>query len=100
MLREKYRQDKPDLIQDVISKGRTTGIISIKLKGVSKIADNYIYEVHFLDNSSQKTIPIIAMDVTQALAKLEPHLNIGIPTATLKWMLGTERNAEETNAGL
>ena len=40
------------------------------------------------------------MDVTQALAKLEPHLNIGIPTATLKWMLGTERNAEETNAGL
>ena len=100
MLRTKYQQEKPDLIQDMINKGRTTAIISIKLKGISKIADHYIYEVHFLDNSISKTIPIIAIDVTQALAKLEPHLNIGIPSATLQWMLGNERNVKSSNINL
>jgi|18_taG_2_1085343.scaffolds.fasta_scaffold78604_2 hypothetical protein len=95
MIRSKYIQDEPDLIQDLISKGKTTAVLSIDLKGVSKIADHYIYEVHLIDNSIEKTIPIFAIDVTQALAKLEPFLNIGIPTATLKWMLGNERNVNQ-----
>tara|TARA_B100001059_G_scaffold51215_1_gene44675 strand:+ start:4350 stop:4652 length:303 start_codon:yes stop_codon:yes gene_type:complete len=100
MLRRKYQQEKPDLIQDVVSKGKLTAILSIKLQGVSKIADHYIYEVRFLDNGIEKNIPIIAFDVTQALAKLEPHLNIGIPSATLKWMLGNERNVKGSNINL
>ena len=95
MVRSKYIQDEPDLIQDLISKGKTTAVLSIDLKGVSKIADHYIYEVHLIDNSIEKTIPIFAIDVTQALAKLEPYLNIGIPTTTLKWMLGNERNVNQ-----
>ena len=53
--------------------------------------DHMIYEVTFIDNCVPKTIPIVAIDVTQALGKLEPHLNIGIPEPTLKWMLGSER---------
>ena len=72
MLRRKYQQEKPDLIQDIIHKGRLTAILSIKLQGISKIADHYIYEVRFLDNGTEKTVPIIAFDVTQALGKLEP----------------------------
>lgn len=100
MLRRKYQQEKTDLIQDVVSKGRLTAILSIKLQGVSKIADHYIYEVRFLDNGTEKNIPIIAFDVTQALAKLEPHLNIGIPSATLKWMIGNERNVKGSNINL
>ena len=40
----------------------------------------------------EKTIPIIAIDVTQALAKLEPYVNSGVPEPTLRWMLGSERN--------
>ena len=95
MVRSKYIQDEPDLIQDLIQKGKTTAVLSINLKGVSKIVDHYIYEVHLIDNSVEKTIPIFAIDVTQALAKLEPYLNIGIPTVTLKWMLGNERNVNQ-----
>ena len=81
MLRKKYQQEEPDLIEELLNKGRTT-------------------EVHLLDNGTEKTIPVIAIDVTQALAKLEPHLDIGIPSTTLKWMLGTERNVTATNVNL
>ena len=100
MLRKKYQQEEPDLIEELLNKGRTTAVLSINLKGVSKITDHYIYEVHLLDNGTEKTIPVIAIDVTQALAKLEPHLNIGIPSTTLKWMLGTERNVTATNVNV
>ncbi len=92
MLRRKYRQEEPDLIEDLVSKGKMTVVLSINLKSVSKITDHYIYEVRFLDNGTEKTIPIIAIDVSQALAKLEPHINLGIPSHTMKWMLGNERN--------
>ena len=37
------------------------------------------------------TISIIAHDVTQALAKLEPFTNSGIPEPVLRYMLGSER---------
>ena len=100
MLRIKYQQEEPDLIDELLNKGRVTAILSITLEGVSKITDHYIYKVHLLDNGTEKTIPVIAIDVTQALAKLEPHLDIGIPTTTLKWMLGTDRNVAATNVNL
>ena len=100
MLRNKYKKEKDALVHDLVNKGRKTAILSIKLKGISKIADHMIYEVTLIDNCVPKTIPIVAIDVTQALGKLEPHLNIGIPSATLEWMLGTERNVKATNVGL
>ena len=91
MLRKKYKKEKDALIHDLVNKGRKTSILSIELKGSSKLEDHMIYEVNFIDNCVPKTIPIVAIDVTQALGKLEPHLNIGIPEPTLKWMLGSER---------
>jgi polyribonucleotide nucleotidyltransferase len=91
MLRKKYKKEKDALIHDLVNKGRKTAILSIELKGSSKVENHMIYEVTFIDNCVPKTIPIVAIDVTQALGKLEPHLNIGIPEPTLKWMLGSER---------
>tara|TARA_R110002049_G_scaffold157785_1_gene322759 strand:- start:299 stop:580 length:282 start_codon:yes stop_codon:yes gene_type:complete len=93
MLRKKYKKEKDALVHDLVNKGRKTAILSIKLKGSSKLEDHMIYEVNFIDNCVPKTIPIVAIDITQALGKLEPHLNIGIPEPTLKWMLGNERHA-------
>jgi len=52
MLRKKYQQEEPDLIEELLNKGRTTAVLSINLKGVSKITDHYIYEVHLLDNGT------------------------------------------------
>jgi len=45
-----------------------------------------------LDSGKEKTVPVIAIDVTQALAKLETYIDSGIPEATMRWMLGNERN--------
>jgi len=36
-------------------------------------------------------VPIIAQDVTQAIAKLDPYVESAIPENVLKIMLGTER---------
>jgi len=96
MLRNKYKKEKDALTHDLVNKGKSTIILSINLKGVSKITDHYIYEVRFLDKCIEKTIPIIAIDVTQALAKLEPYVNSGVPEPTLRWMLGSERNVNSS----
>jgi len=97
ILRKKYRQLRKDLIKDLVSKDNPTAILAIELKGVSKIQGHYIYEVNFLDNGVEKTIPVIAIDISQVLAKLEPHVNLGIPATTMKWMLGSERNINNEN---
>ena len=50
-----------------------------------------IYECTYLDQRSVKNISIRAQDVTQALARLEPYVNLGIPEQALRVMLGNER---------
>lgn len=90
-LRKKYKKDFEEIINDLISKGKTTAIISINLISPSKIKDHFLYDCILLDNGKVKEIPIVAIDVTQAIAKLEPYVDLGIPEATLKYMLGNER---------
>ena len=50
-----------------------------------------IYECIFMENSQINRIPIIAQDMTQALAKLDQYTQFGIPEAVLQYMLGNER---------
>lgn len=90
-IRRKYKKDFEELVNDLIDKNIKTSILSIEVKNVSKVKDNMIYRCIFLDNGTIKDIPIIAIDVTQALAKLKPYVDIGIPEETLKYMLGNER---------
>ena len=90
-LRKKYKKDFEEIVSDLSSKKVTTKVLSIDLVGVSKVQDNFIYECIFLDNGNVKSVPIIGVDVTQALAKLESYVDLGIPEATLKLMLGSER---------
>ena len=51
--------------------GRDIAVLEIKLVGTSKIKDNLIYECIYTNKGNIKNVPIIAQDVTQALAKLE-----------------------------
>ena len=55
------------------------------------IKNNLLYECKYIDNGIIKIIPIIAYDVTQAVAKLDPYINSAIPENVLKIMLGNER---------
>ena len=91
MLRKKYRKEREELLNDLKSKSIQTKVLNIELKALSKVKDHFLYECIVLDQSKIKTIPIIAKDVTQALAKLEPYVNLSIPEETLKAMLGNER---------
>jgi hypothetical protein len=43
----------------------------------------------YLDNGVEKTTTIIAEDITEAMAKLEPLLNSGIPGSTVSYVLGS-----------
>ena len=90
-IRKKYKKDWEDVVKDLILKGITTCVLQITIAGMSKVKDHKIYRCVILDNSEVKEIPIVAIDVTQALAKLEPYINLGIPEAALKYMLGNER---------
>ena len=58
---------------------------------IESLKDHLIYECRYLDNGILKEVPIVALDMTQALAKLDPYVDSGIPEQTLGIMLGNER---------
>tara|TARA_R110002012_G_scaffold272012_1_gene457356 strand:+ start:266 stop:550 length:285 start_codon:yes stop_codon:yes gene_type:complete len=91
MIRRKYKKEDQELVSSLIETNRSTAILEIKLLGLSKIKNNLLYECKYIDNGIIKIIPIIAYDVTQAVAKLDPYINSAIPENVLKIMLGNER---------
>tara|TARA_R110001606_G_scaffold396087_1_gene569573 strand:- start:68 stop:352 length:285 start_codon:yes stop_codon:yes gene_type:complete len=91
MIRKKYKKEEQELASSLLEISRNTAILEIRLVGLSKIKDNLLYECKYIDSGTIKTVPIIAYDVTQALAKLDPYINSAIPENVLKIMLGNER---------
>ena len=91
MLKKKYKKEDQELVVSLLQIQRPTAILEIKLLGTSKVKDNLLYECRYVDNGTIKTVPIIAYDVTQAVAKLNQFVNSGIPENVLKIMLGNER---------
>lgn len=90
-IRKKYKQEDQELASSLQEININTAILEIKLLGLSKIKDNLLYECRYVDRGTIKTVPIIAQDVTQAIAKLDPYVESAIPENVLKIMLGTER---------
>ncbi len=91
MIRKKYKKEEQELASSLLEVSRNTAVLEIRLVGLSKIKDNLLYECKYIDSGTIKTVPIIAYDVTQALAKLDPYVNSAIPENVLKIMLGNER---------
>jgi hypothetical protein len=91
MIRKKYKKEDKELAVELSKIERKTAILEIKLIGISKIKDNLLYECKYIENGETREVPIIAYDVTQALAKLEQYTQLGIPESVLKYMLGNER---------
>ncbi len=91
MIRKKYKKEDQELAVALLETDRSTAILEIKLLGLSKIKDNLLYECKYIDSGLIKTVPIIAYDVTQAIAKLDPYVGSSIPENVLKIMLGNER---------
>ncbi len=91
MIKKKYKKENSELIKSIQDMGRDIAVLEIKLIGTSKVKDNLIYECTYTDKGNIKNVPIIAQDVTQALAKLEQFTHSGIPEPVLQYMLGSER---------
>jgi len=91
MIRKKYKKEDQELASTLLETNRKTAILEIKLVGLSKMKDNLLYECKYIDNGTIKNVAIIAQDVTQALAKLDPYVESAIPENVLKIMLGNER---------
>jgi chemotaxis receptor (MCP) glutamine deamidase CheD len=91
MIKKKYKKENSELIKSIQDMGRDIAVLEIKLIGTSKVKNNLIYECTYTDKGNIKNIPIIAQDVTQALAKLEQFTHSGIPESVLQYMLGNER---------
>lgn len=91
MIKKKYKKENSELIKSLQDMGRDIAMLEIKLVGTSKVKDNLIYECTYTDKGNIKNVPVIAQDVTQALAKLEQFTHSGIPEPVLQYMLGSER---------
>ena len=91
MIKKKYKKENSELIKSLQDMGRDIAMLEIKLVGTSKVKDNLIYECTYTDKGDIKNVPVIAQDVTPALAKLEQFTHSGIPEPVLQYMLGSER---------
>lgn len=89
-VKKKYQREKKEIIKSLIDDGRQTAVLGIKLLETSKIKGHLIYLVNYIDNGTEKETHIIARDITDAMHKLDPLLESGIPSATMNYMLGSE----------
>ena len=89
-VKKKYQREKREIINSLIKDGRQTAVLSINLLETSKIKGHLIYLVNYIDNGTEKETHIIARDITDAMSKLDPLVNSGIPSSTMNYMLGSE----------
>jgi len=89
-LKSKYKRDNSELIQSVIDSGVKTFITKIKMIETSKIKGYQIYECDYVDNSATRTVNIIAMDINDAVTRLEGLVNKGIPSQTANYLLSSK----------
>ena len=89
-LKSKYKRAESELIDSMIKSGTKTFITQITMIETSKVKGYQIYECKYVDNGISYNVNIIAMDITDAVMKLEGIVGIGIPEQAINYMLGSE----------
>lgn len=90
MLRSKYKKEKNKLLGELLKKGSCTIMMSIILKGTSKVKDHFIYECTYLDQGEEKQLAVIAEDMCKAVDKIRPLVNKDISENKAQIFLGGE----------
>ena len=90
-LKNKYKREEEELIDSMLKSGNKTFITRIELVETSKIKEHQIYECRYVDNGTKKQINIIAVDITDAVGKLEAMVGFGMPEQTANLLLGSEK---------
>jgi len=89
-LKSKYQRKESELIDSLIGKGKRTFITQIQLIETSKVKDHLIYDCTYVDNGTKKQINIIAVDISDAISKVEQIVDTNIPEIAANVMLGSE----------
>lgn len=90
MLRSKYKKEKEVLLKELLNKGDCTIMLSITLKGTSKVKNHFIYECIYLDQGEEKQLAIIAEDMCKAVDKIRPLVNKNISDSQAQFIVGSE----------
>jgi hypothetical protein len=90
ILKKKYKRDDSELIKSVIDSGLKTFITKIKMIETSKVKGYQIYECDYIDNGINRNINIIAVDISDAVTKLEGLVGKGIPEQTANYLLSSK----------
>ena len=90
MLKSKYRKEKEVLLKDLLNRGSCTIMLSINLKGTSKVKDHFIYECVYLDQGEEKELFVIAEDMCRAVDKIRPLINKDISANQAQFIVGSE----------
>ncbi len=89
-LKSKYKRNQSELIEKLLESGRTTAVLEVKVLGTSKIKEHLIYECVYLHGSKLKSTQIIAKDITDAMARLEPFINAGVSSSVVNYILNNK----------
>ena len=90
MLRNKYKKEKENLIKELLNRGSCTMMLSINLKGTSKVKDHFIYQCVYLDQGEEKEIFVIEKDMCKAVDKIRPLINQNISENKAQFIVGSE----------
>ena len=90
MLKSKYKKEKESLIKCLLNRGDCTIMLSIILKGTSKVKDYFIYQCVYLDQGEEKEIFVIEKDMCKAVDKIRPLINQNISENKAQFIVGSE----------
>ena len=86
----KKKQTLESLSQQILNSGTDTCILKIRLIGVSKVIDHFLYECVYLDEGVIKTVPVVAKDVTRVINLLSPYIKKGKSEQWTAFHVGSE----------
>ncbi|MBL20194.1 MAG: hypothetical protein CMC82_10330 [Flavobacteriaceae bacterium] len=90
MLRSKYKKEKENLLKELSNKSSNTIMLSIILKGTSKVKDHFIYECIYLDEGEEKQLAVIAENMISAVEKIKPLVNKNISGHRAQFIVGAD----------
>ena len=86
----KKKQTLESLSLQILNSGTDTCILKIRLIGVSKVMDHFLYECVYLDEGELKTVPVVAKDVTHVINLLSPYIEKGKSEQWTAFHVGSE----------
>ena len=71
---KRQKESIESLARQILDSGTDTCILKIRLIGVSKVKEYFLYECIYLDEGVLKTVPVVARDVTHVINILSPYI--------------------------